>query len=144
MKTFLTILIAILTLAGVITLLAFLSNLYNWVKRKNNRPQIGHALLFYKILKRGDYVSINGKVLCFSHIASEGQTINPLYPALEKNKTVGGEVAFRNSNELGYLYYNPSTLKHCEFIYGKYGVKWAASEHWASVAKEKVEEYIYT
>lgn len=144
MKYFLAIIGFCLGLFIILYLVSVLWESYKWLRRKLNKPLIGFVNFNGRLMKRDDYVSIDGEVLCFSHIASEGQTINPLYPALEKNKTVGGEVAFRNPNELGYLYYNPSTLKHCEFIYGKYGVKWAASEHWASVAKEKVEEYIYS
>lgn len=119
---------------------SILCEAYKWVRRKTNKPRIGYDSLFGGLLRCDDYVCIDGKVLCFDHIASPGQAINVLALPLEENKTVGGEIAFRNPNAIGYLYYKPSALKNCEFIYGKYGVKWAVSKHWATVAEEKVKE----
>lgn len=140
MKTFWAILAMFAGLIVAFIVATILYEPYKWLRRKTNKPRIGYDSLFGRLLSRGDYVSIDGKVLCFDHIASPGQAINALALPLEENKTVGGEIAFRNPNAIGYLYYKPSALKHCDFIYGKYGVKWAASKHWATVAEEKVTE----
>ena len=92
-------------------------------------------------MKRDDYVSINGKVMRFSHIACENETIDPLRPPFyDENKTIGGELAFKKTLGIGYVFYPDSSLRNCEFIYGKYGLKWAVSEHWASIAKQKIIE----
>jgi hypothetical protein len=76
-------------------------------------------------------------------VASEGEIVNDIRPPLDDNKTIGGELAFDNPHGIGYLFYATSSLMNCEFIYGKYGLKWATSNYWAKVAEEKVNESIY-
>jgi len=91
-----------------------------------------------KLLKDGDYVSIDGKVLRFSHIAGNGETVDPIRPPSNYNQTIGGELAFYDL--LGYKIYPSTALIKCDFIYGKYGLKWAASSHIANTANEKIKE----
>ena len=112
-------------------------------RRKNNKPYIGEVdFPLTKLLKRDDYVSIGGRVLRFSHISEGGESIDILRPPLNDNLTIGGELAFDNPRGLGYIMYYPSALKKCEFIYGEYGVKWAASEELAASAEEMVDKAI--
>lgn len=102
-----------------------LVNLYKWLRRKTNKPLVGYDNIDIKLLKRDDFLSIDHKIFRYSHL------------------TNFGELAFKNPHELGGYYIYPSTvLKKCDFIYGKYGAKWGYSRHWASIAKDKVEEYI--
>ena len=115
---------------------------YEWFRRKTNKTRIGGLEYFLcKILKRDDYVSINGKVMRFSHISHGGESIDILKFPTYDNKTLGGELAFAKPHGLGYYFYPMSVLRECEFIYGEYGLKWAVSKHWAEIAKEKVDEY---
>lgn len=111
---------------------------YAWLRRKINKPRIGFVCFLQKLLKDGDYVSINGKVLRFSHIARNGETIDPIRLPSNYNQTLGGELAFYDL--LGYKIYESSALIKCDFIYGKYGLKWAASSHIANTADEKIKE----
>lgn len=143
MKTFLFCIVMILALVLAFFLLTLLGVFYEWMRRKINKPQIGFENFNAKIIKRGDYVSINGKVMCFSHITECGEIIDPIRPPMEDNKLLGGELAFQKNLGLGYEFYSISSLRQCDFIYGKYGVKWAASNHWASIAKDKVEDLIW-
>lgn len=133
---------AILIFAFVIAILMAMAFVYDWIRRKTIKSHIGGLEYFlYKFLKRGDYVSINGRVLCFIHLTKFGETIDHIKPPSNNNKTLGGELAFDNPNSLGYLIYPVSALRKCEFIYGKYGLKWAVSKEWATVAKEKANEH---
>lgn len=135
---------AILIVAFVIAIFIAMALAYDWMRRKTIKSHIGGLEYFlYKFLKRGDYVSINGRVLCFSHLTQVGETIDHIKPPSNSNKTFGGELAFDNPNSLGHLIYPVSALRKCEFIYGKYGLKWAVSKEWATVAKEKINEYIW-
>lgn len=136
-------LFAILILVGSFAALLFVSFIYDWMRRKMNTPRIGFDYFLLKLLKRGDYVSIKGKVLCFSHVASVGENIDPIRPPFDDNKTIGNELVFDNPHGIGYLFYEPSSLMNCEFIYGEYGLKWALSNQWAKVAEKKVYESIY-
>lgn len=135
---------AILIIAFVIVVLVAISFAYEWIRRKTNKSHIGGLEYFLcKFLKHGDYVSIDGRVLEFSHITRTGEIIDPIRPPSNGNKTYGGELAFDNPNSLGYLIYPVSALRKCEYIYGKYGLKWAVSNKWAISAEEKVKEYIW-
>jgi len=135
---------AILIIAFVVVILVTIAFVYDWVRRKTNKLCIGEIDYFLcKFLKHGDYVSINGRVHRFSHITHFGETIDHIKPPSNDNMALGGELAFDNPNSLGYLIYPTSILRKCEFIYGKYGLKWAISNEWATVAKEKVNEYIW-
>lgn len=111
-----------------------------WLRKKMNKPRIGKWCFLCDLLDRDDYVSIDGKVKRFSHITRPNEAINCIMPPSNDNKTLGGELAFYGRG-LGYDMYYVSVLEKCEFVYGKYGVKWALSDYWASVAKEKVEEF---
>lgn len=136
--------LAILIVAFVIAIFVTMALAYDWMRRKTIKSHIGGLEYFlYKFLKRGDYVSINGRVLCFSHLTQFGETIDHIKPPSNSNKTLDGELAFDNPCSLGHLIYPVSALRNCEFIYGKYGLKWAVSKEWATVAKEKVNEYIW-
>ena len=137
---FLKVILFIAGLGLAFVLLCELSIAYEWVRRKLNKPRIGFENFSARIIKEGDYVSIGGRVMRFSHITGAGETINPLAPPSNGNKSWGGDLAFHNTNGLGYHMYRSSSLKDCEFIYGKYGLKWAASEQWAAVAEKKIEE----
>lgn len=48
----------------------------------------------------------------------------------------GGELVFEYG--LGYQYFNPSAMSNCDFIYGKYGLKWARNHDAAKQAKERI------
>ena len=139
---FLRFIIAILIFVAIFAIMALISVFYDWLRRKFNKPRIGNIEPYSlcKKMKRGDYVSINGQILCFSHITTMDETINPIKPPSSDNKTFSGDLAFDDPYSLGYIIYPTLSLKGCDFIYGKYGVKWAASNHWAEIAKEKVEE----
>lgn len=122
--------------------LSILCELYKVFRKRINKPQIGADILI-NLLKKDDYVSINGEILKFSHIARSGETLNFLAPPSEHNETIGGELAFIDNRFLGYRYYHFSAMKECEFIYGKYGLKWASSVTIAKKAKERIEHYFY-
>lgn len=135
---------AILIVVVVIFVFAIIAYAWDWGCRKINKPRIGSIDCFlYDLLKRNDYVCIEGEVLQFSHIVKTDEIIDVLRPPLDNNKALGGELAFDKRNSLGYIIYPTSVLRKCEFIYGKYGLKWAASKELAAVAKEKVYEYIW-
>lgn len=133
---------AILFLIAVIAALASLFFVYDWLRRKMNKTRIGGIEYFLcKLLERDDYVSINGKVMRFSHIARNGETLDIFSMPSYENRTLGGELAFSNPRGLGYIFYPETSLRHCEFIYGEYGLKWALSNKWAETAKDKIEDY---
>lgn len=135
---------AILTTVFAVIILGAVALAYDWLRHKINKPRIGGLEYFLrKLIKRDDFISINGKVLRFSHTTQCGEKINPIAPPSHRNITLGGDLAFDNPNSLGYLIYPLSALRNCEFVYGKYGLKWAISHEWATMAKEKVNEYIW-
>lgn len=135
----------VLLLCGAFVILALFGELYVWIRKKLNRPRIGIEKLSLRLLKRGDYVCIEGEVRCFSHFTQDGEIINPMYPPYEDNRAYKGELAFEVKDGLGYIVYrNPNfVLSKCHFIYGKYGLKWSLTEHDADIAKEMVDKYIY-
>lgn len=133
---------ALLIIACAIAVLIAISFAYEWLRCRMNRPRIGLEYFLCKLLRRGDYVSINGRIMDFSHITKNGETIDPVLPLSNNNQTLEGELAFYNPHSLGYLIYPVSALRKCEFIYGKYGLKWAVSDYWATIAKDKVDEAI--
>ena len=134
--------LTLLAIASAFAVLVAISFAYEWIRRKLNKPRIGGIELFLcKILSRDDYVCIEGRVYCFSHIAQAGKSIDILSPPLNDNMTIGGELAFYNPRSLGYIMMYDYALRKCEFIYGKCGLKWAASRKVADSAVEKVNEY---
>lgn len=145
LKFFLNLVLVILFLCVIFVILVLFEAFYVWIRRKMNSPMVGVDKLSLRLLKRGDYVCIENEVKCFSHFTREGEIINPMYPPFSENKTYEGELAFDVKDGLGYIIYrNPqSVLSKCRFVYGKYGLKWALTEQYAEMAKEKVDEYIY-
>jgi hypothetical protein len=133
----------ILAIAGFIAILvglAIVSELYILVRNRLNRPKIGAEFLI-KLLHRDDYVSIKGKVFRFSHIARKNESLNILAPPMYGNLTFGGELAFCDDG-IGYVYYNPSVMMDgCDFIFGKYGLKWARNRTIANSAKDRINEF---
>lgn len=103
---------------------------YQWTRRKLNKPRIGRDVFLIKLLERDDYVCIDGKVKRFIYIVRKG----------DRTHLPSGYLAFQRTG-LGYEYYHPSVMQHCEFIMGKYGLKWAASNQLANLASDKVEQY---
>jgi hypothetical protein len=93
------------------------------------------------ILRRDDYVSINGQLLRFSHIASGNESLNVMAPPSYRNQTNGGELAFCDDRTLGYVYYHQSAMAKCDFIFGKYGLKWARNNDLATAAKERIKNF---
>lgn len=78
----------------------------------------------------------------FSHIANPEEPLSILSFPSEGNKTIGGEIAFENNNGIGYIYINSyCILANCDFIYGKYGLKWARNRDIAKIAEEKMRRY---
>jgi len=130
--------LAILDIVAFLALFVMFSLLYEWIRRKTNKPNVGLESFLLKRLKRGDYVCIEGKVMQFSHITCNGEIIDPIRPPLDNNKSFGGELAFE-TNTLSYPRYPISALRKCEFIYGKYGLKWACNNRWATVTMDKIE-----
>ena len=129
----------VVLLVAIIVLLT-ISNLYNWFMFKRNTPKIGFEYFSSRIIKHGDYVCINGRVKEFDHWTRDNEIIDPIKPPTEDNKTDKGNLAFERSG-LGYNILPSSSLKDCEFIYGKYGLKWAISEDYSRRAKEMIKQY---
>lgn len=115
---------------------------YEWIRRKYNAPHYGFEYFLLKKLKRDDYVSIDGRVMRFDHIARYGESIDCIAPPLNDNMLLGGELAFRTSG-LNYLYYFPSALTKCDFIWGKYGLKWASSKQMGEEAEKHIKKAGY-
>lgn len=136
MNVFLAIVKVIAILGGLI----IVSELYVKFRKRFNKPKIGVELLT-NLLCRDDYVSINGKIHRFSHFAKGNETLIVLFPPTEENKAAGGELAFANQQGLGYVFYNPSMMINCDFIFGKYGLKWARNTAIANIAKDKIDKY---
>lgn len=133
----------IIALIAIWIVLAILGMAYTWLRRKINKPRIGLESFLSELLERGDYVSINGKVMRFSHVAEYGESLDPLRPLKPKihyNVTSGGEYAFDDLNSTQYHYYRPQALIKCDFIYGEYGLKWAASKEAAETAEERIKQ----
>lgn len=128
-------------LAGFVFLF-FVSELYVILRKRINKPKIGDELLI-NLLNKGDYVSIQGKVHRFSHIARENEKLNLLAFPSESNNTIGGELAFANDHRLGFVFFYPSVMANCDFIYGKYGLKWARNKAIANIANEQIKKYWY-
>lgn len=145
LEFFLRFVFGILFLCVAFVVLTLLGELYVWIRKKLNRPLLGVDKLSLHLLKRGDYVCIGNEVKCFSHFTQDSEIINPMCPPHDGNKTNKGELAFKVKNGLGYIIYrNPqSVLNNCRFVYGKYGLKWALTEYYADIAKNKIDEYIY-
>lgn len=134
----------VLILIAIVAAATFIWMFYSWLRRKMNKPRIGFESFLRDLLERGDYVSINGKVMKFSHIAEYGEPLDPLRPLNPKshyNNTYRGELAFDDSISTNYHYYHPQALMKCDFIYGKYGLKWAASKELAGIAEERIKDY---
>lgn len=133
--------ISIVWILWIMVCLYLLAEVYAYFRKKYNRPKIGTNMILLKKLKNGDYIYINSRVLRFEHIARCGETINILHPPCGQNRLIGGELAFENKNGLGYIYYNSSALSNCDFIYGKYGLKWARTKQIAEKAEKEVRKY---
>lgn len=129
-----------LMLIGGLAVLVLLSLAYEWSKRRLCKPVIGLYGVLMNYIKREDYVCIKSRVLRFSHIARGGESISLEKPPIEGNKTLGGELAFFNPRGLDYVYFCPTALDDCQFIYGKYGLKWAANSELADKAQRMIEE----
>ena len=132
--------IGIVIVIASIVIIFFVSELYVKLRKRINRPKIGDELLI-NLLSKDDYVSIQGKILRFSHIARENEILNLLAFPSESNKTIGGELAFANDHGLGYVFFYPSAMTNCDFIFGKYGLKWARNRTIASSAIESIKKY---
>lgn len=128
------------TIAALIFLNFIISESYVWVRKRLNKPKFGAELLT-RLLRKGDYVSINGRVYQFSHIADFGETLDWLLIPDYRNQTLGGELAFENKYGLSYLFLHPSALAKCDFIFGKYGLKWARNKSIAKNAEELIYRY---
>jgi len=127
-----------------LVVLGVISFAYDWLRHKINKPRIGGIEYFLrKLVDKGDYLCINGKVYCFDHFVIQDEIIDITRPPSNGNIAIKGNMAFSNYSSLNYLYLSKISLRNCEFIYGKYGLKWAISTKWAEVAKEKVNEYIW-
>lgn len=130
---------AYLILISGIVVLSLLSVAYELTRKKLNKSVIGYSGLLKYFLKKGDHVYLGGRVLRFSHFASEGESLCLLKPPFEDNKTLGGELVFYNPHGIGYVYFYPSALNDCQFIYGKYGLKWAINLQVANNAQSIIE-----
>ena len=75
--------LAIVKIAAILGVLFIASELYARLRKRMNRPKIGVELLT-SLLYRGDYVSIEGNILKFSHIAQSNETIDHLSFPSEK------------------------------------------------------------
>lgn len=117
--------------------------LYECIRRVTTFTKYGLQNLSTKMLKRGDYVSINGKVLRFVCISRSGVKLDPIAIPDYKNQADNGNLLFDNPNGLGYIELSPSILKKCEFVCEKYGLKWAISKEWKYKYKEKLKESFY-
>lgn len=133
-------LVGITIVIASIVIIFFVSELYVKLRKRINKPKIGYELLI-SLLNKDDYVSIQGSVYRFSHIVRENEVLNQITPPLDGNLTIGGELAFNNNYRPGYLYFYPSAMAECDFIYGKYGLKWARNRAIASSANESIEKY---
>lgn len=142
MNAFLAIILTVLSMVAILFLLGLLVAGYRLMRTKLNKPRIGKWCFLCDLLESDDYVSIDGKVRRFSHITRPDEVIDSIRIPSDDNKTLGGELAFWG-NGINYYMYHVSVLDKCEFVYGKYGVKWALTEYFASIAKQKVEESIY-
>lgn len=133
-------LVGIAIVIASLMIIFFISELYVKLRKRINKPKIGDELLI-NLLNKDDYVSIQGKVHRFSHIARENERLNLLAFPSESNSTIGGELAFANDQGLGYVFFYPSAMSNCDFIYGKYGLKWARNRAIASSAIECIRKY---
>ena len=140
MRTLLRALLGYLGMIGFLALLCLAGYIYDKLQRKFNKPRIGFHYFFRKLIVRGDYVCLRDRILRFSHWAQSNELMDSYGPPSESERAAGGELAFYGEG-LRYVYYPPSSLKDCKFIYGKYGVKWAASNMLASEAEERVNNY---
>lgn len=131
-------LLVVFGMVALLALLVLISMLYEWIRRKTNKPNVGLESFLLKMLKHGDYVCIEGRVMRYSHITRNGEIIDPIRPPLDDNKSFGGELAFE-TKFLSYLIYPISALRKCEFIYGKYGLKWACNSRCATEAMDKIQ-----
>lgn len=130
----------IFSVIAVLVILSAFLFFYKWLRRKTNQPCIGFESFLIKMLKQQDYVYIDGRVLCFSHFTREGESIDLLKPPTNDNTTVEGDLAFNKPIGLGYIIYPPSALAGSKFIFGEYGLKWAASSEWAHKAHEIIKK----
>ena len=126
----------IVTVIAVIALSLF----YDWFRRIINIHKVGFEKFSSKRIRPGDYVCINGRVWQFDHWTSDNEIIDPISPPIEDNMTCKGNLAF-STNGLGYKLFPFSILRNCEFIYGKYGLKWAISEEYAHSAEAIIRQY---
>lgn len=94
-------------------------HLYKYIK-----PKVGVDKLKKSYLKRGRQVCFGDEPLEFSHIANGRKSINIIAPPSNSNLTYGGELAFTNSNGLGYIYFEPSKIKDIKYIFNSYRVIW--------------------
>lgn len=132
--------IVIGTIAALIFLNFIISESYVWVRKRLNKPKFGAELLT-RLLRKGDYVSIDGSIYQFSHIADFGETLDALSFPDYTNQTLGGELAFEKKYGFGYIFLRPSALAKCDFIFGKYGLKWARNKLIAKNAEELIDKY---
>lgn len=132
----------ILFIIGCLLALIFLNGTYTLVRKRFNKPIVGLNHWLINMLKRDDYVSVDGKVYQFSHIARKDETVNLLRPPCESNKLIGGELAFYKPNGMGYVYFNQSIVQKFKFIYGKYGVKWAESIEASKKAQDEINKLL--
>lgn len=138
----------IVLLAVCFIMLFLISELHAWIRRKLNRCKIGNEHLSARMLKRDDLVCIGENVYRFSHIASYGESIDPVHPPIGSNISDGGELFFYSHNGISYVMFSTTRfMRHCKFISGKYGLKYAESLQTANVlmemGTEKISEFYY-
>lgn len=136
----------ILTLLGFamsFAALAAITELYSYLRKKLNRPKYDQSNLSTRALKRGDYVYFPNRLLEFSHIARNGETIDPTRPPSWNNQSTRGDLMFRNSRSIGYTCYSSSILRQCMFVYGRFGLKWAITPEQGEIAEEIIKQLRY-
>lgn len=132
---------ALAFIVGFIVSLFIAGVLYDVFRRFINRPKIG-SVCNPLILKRDDYISINGRVYLFSHFTRPNEPINTLGPPTNSNLTWrSGDMALQRSTGLGYDLLSIAALSNCDFVYGRYGLKWARTKEVADKAKEEIQAY---
>lgn len=133
------ILTGILLITAFFALAIILPLLYEWLRRKLNKPHIGFERYLIRQLRRDDYVSISGEIWRFSHITKKGESIHTK-DILNIYISCGGDLVFYKQRGVGQEYYYPSAMLKCDFIYGKHGLKWAKDQETARQAEKRIKE----
>lgn len=113
---------------------------YIWVRKKLNKPKIGYDL-YFSFLRKNDYIGYKGCVYRICNIERGTESLYLIRP-FEDNTSIRDVLLCYNPTYIpgGYISLHQSILMQCDFIIGKYGMKYAYSLAYSEISLEQVKD----